>query len=56
MMDLEDFKYNSANITALRLVKTKSSFFKDISFNLTDYYSSSGRRNENKNILIKVKF
>ena len=51
-MELEDFKYNTANITAFRLVKTNSSFFKEISSNLTDYYSISDKKL--KNILIKV--
>jgi hypothetical protein len=55
-MNLDDFKYNRANITAFRLVKTKSSFFKDISLNLTDYYSINGNHNEKSKILIKVCF
>jgi hypothetical protein len=54
LMELEDFKYNTANITAFRLVKTNSSFFKEISSNLTDYYSISDKKL--KNILINVKF
>ena len=36
-MNLEDFKYNRANITGLRLIKTESQFYKSISVNLTNY-------------------
>ena len=55
-MNLDDFKYNRANITAFRLVKTKSSFFKDISLNLTDYYPNNGNHTEKRKILMKVCF
>lgn len=54
-MNLDDFKYNRANLTALRLIKSDSSFYKTIALNLTDYYSNSLSTNNDKNkILLKV--
>lgn len=42
-MNLEDFKYNRANITAFRIVKVGSPFYETISRNLSDYYISNGK-------------
>ena len=53
-MYLDDYKYNRANVTALRLIKTDSSFYKAISLNLTDYYSNNLNNNEKNKILLKV--
>jgi hypothetical protein len=55
-MYLDDYKYNRANLTALRLVKTDSSFNKAISLNLTDYYSNNLNNNEKNKILLKVNY
>jgi hypothetical protein len=55
-MDLEDYKYNRANITAFRLLKTNSSFYKDISLNLIDFNSNSGVNSDKNKILSFVSF
>lgn len=54
-MFLDDYKYNRANITALRLVNTDSSFHRAISFNLTDYYFNSWKDNDKNKLLLKTK-
>ena len=54
-MNLDDYKYNRANITAFSLVKTYSPFYKSISLNLTDYYPVSGKDNEKTNALLFVR-
>ena len=51
-MVLDDYKYNRANITAFRLVKTDSQFHKSISLNLSDYYFNNV--NDKSQILLKV--
>ncbi len=54
-INLDDFKYNRANITAFSLVKPYTQFFKAISSNLSDYGSINGKDSE-KNILLYVSF
>lgn len=57
-INLEDYKYNRANVTALRLIKSDSAFYKSISLNLTDYNSistsTSPTNNDKNRILFKV--
>lgn len=53
-MNLDDFKYNRANITAFSLVKPYTQFFKSISLNLTDYYSINGKDQERSSVLLYV--
>ncbi|CAF0986150.1 unnamed protein product, partial [Brachionus calyciflorus] len=55
IMNLEDFKYNRANITALRIVKPDSDFHRLISLNLTDYLLYNSKDNEKNKILLKTK-
>src|SRR4051812_16499873 len=37
-IDLSDFKYNRANITGMRLVKTDSPFYKSVLHNLNHFH------------------
>jgi hypothetical protein len=53
-IDLDDYKYNRANITALRLVKTDSQFFKSMALNLSDYYFNNQKESDKNKILLKV--
>ena len=54
-INLDDFKYNRANLTALRIIKSDSAFYKTIALNLTDYYSNNLINNNDKNkILLNV--
>ena len=55
-LDLEDYKYNRANITAFRIVNTNSEFFKKVSSNLTDYYKFHENGIDTSKLLIKVCF
>jgi len=52
-MILDDYKYNRANITAFRIIKTDSSFHKSVALNLSDYYFNNA--NEKSQILLKTK-
>ncbi|RNA26265.1 glutamate receptor kainate 2-like isoform X1 [Brachionus plicatilis] len=52
-MNLDDFKYNRANITTFRLVKSESEFHRKITLNLTDYLFHNWKDNEKSNILLK---
>lgn len=54
-MLLDDYKYNRANITAFRLIKTDSQFHKSISLNLSDYYLNHWKENERNKVLLKVR-
>lgn len=54
-MNLDDFKYNRANITTFRLVKSESEFHRKITLNLTDYLFHNWKDNEKSNILLKVR-
>lgn len=54
IMNLDDYKYNRANITAFRLVKSESDFFRKISLNLSDYFYPNWKDNEKNKILLKV--
>lgn len=56
IMNLDDYKYNRANITAFRLVKSESEFHRKISLNLTDYLFQNWKENEKNKILLKVIF
>lgn len=40
-IDLDDFKYNRANITGLRLVKTESAFYKSLMLNISQFGAMS---------------
>ena len=53
-VNLDDFKYNRANITAFRLVQTDSPFHKAVTFNLTDYYNTNLKDSEKNKFLLKV--
>jgi hypothetical protein len=53
-IDMEDYKYNKANITAFRIVKSDTSFHKYISYNLTDYYNSNWKEIGKQNVLLTV--
>lgn len=55
-INLEDYKFNRANITALRLIKTDSAFYKSILLNLTDYNSNNLHNNDKNKVLSKVLF
>ena len=52
-MILDDYKYNRANITAFRLIKTDSPFHKSVALNLSDYYFNNA--NDKSQILLKTK-
>lgn len=54
IMNLDDYKYNRANITAFRLVKSESEFYKKISLNLSDYLFHNWKDSEKNKILLKV--
>jgi hypothetical protein len=54
VIDLDDYKYNRANITALRFVKTDSPFFRQMSLNLSDYYFHGQKENDKNKILLRV--
>ena len=54
-INLEDYKYNKANITAFRLVKTDSNFHKYITYNLTDYYNNNWKEHGKNKVLLTVK-
>jgi hypothetical protein len=53
-IDLEDFKYNKANITAYRIVKADTSFHKYITYNLTDYYNNNWKEHGKNRVLLTV--
>ncbi len=53
-VNLDDFKYNRANITAFRLVQTDSPFHKAVTYNLTDYYNTNLKESEKNKFLLKV--
>lgn len=55
-INLEDYKYNKANITAFRLVKTDSNFHKYITYNLTDYYNNNWKEHGKNKVLLTVSF
>ena len=55
-IDLEDFKYNKANITAYRIVKADTSFHKYITYNLTDYYNNNWKEHGKNRVLLTVNF
>jgi ionotropic kainate glutamate receptor 2 len=55
-LDLEDFKYNRANLTSLRLIKTDSNFYRTIALNLSDYSNQISKTEfERQKILLKTK-
>jgi hypothetical protein len=47
-MNLNDYKYNRANITAFRIVKVNSPFYESISRNLSEYYINSNERDKSR--------
>ena len=53
-MDLEEYKYNKANITAFGLVKSNSQFYKSVALNLTDYYQMNSRDQDRTSVLLNV--